>query len=101
MKITINDKEIELKQTIRSLLMFENIQGHSYTPKSLNDVLLYLYCVVVASSKDYSFSYDDWIDWVDEHPDELTQIVQFIQQTEETQNDFKKNKSQLKEKAKK
>lgn len=100
MEITINGKSIELKQTIRSLLMFENIQGTSYQPKSLNDILLYLYCVVVASSKDYSFSYEDWIDWVDENPAELEKIVKFIQQTEQNQNDVKK-KSQLKEKSKK
>lgn len=96
MTIKINDKEIELKQTIRSLLMYENIQGHSYQPNSLNDVLLYIYCVVVASSKDYTLDYDQFIDWVDEHPDELSQIVQFIQQTEQNQNNIKKNKSQLK-----
>ena len=100
MKIKINDKEIELKQTIRSLLMFENIQGTSYAPKSLNDVLLYLYCVVVASSKDYSLDYDQFIDWVDENPADLEKIVQFIQQTEQNQNDFKK-KSQITKKEKK
>ena len=101
MKIKINGNEITLKQTIRSLLMFENIQGTSYAPKSLNDILLYLYCVVVASSKDYTFSYEDWIDWVDDNPADLEKVVQFIQQTEETQNNIKKNKSQLKEKSKK
>ena len=93
MKIKINDKEIELKMSIRSLLMYENIKGESYVPKSLNDILLYIYCVVVSSSKDYSLDYDAFIDWVDEHPDELTQIVKFIQQTQENQNNIKKNKS--------
>lgn len=96
MTITINDKEIELKQTIRSLLMYENIQGESYQPKSLNDILLYIFCVVVSSSKDYSLDYDTFIDWVDEHPDELTQIVQFIQQTQQNQNNIKKNKTKKK-----
>lgn len=100
MTITINEKEIELKQTIRSLLMYENIKNESYVPKSLNDILLYIYCVVVASSKDYTLDYDQFIDWVDEHPDELSQIVQFIQQTEQNQNDFKK-KSQVTKKSKK
>ena len=100
MEITINGKIIELKQTIRSLLMYENIQGHSYQPNSLNDVLLYLYCVVVASSRDYTFSYEDWIDWVDENPAELEKVVKFIQQTEQNQNDFKK-KSQITKKEKK
>ena len=97
MTIKINDKEIELKQTIRSLLMYENIKGESYQPKNLNDILLYIYCVVVASSKDYSLSYDDFIDWVDEHPDELTQIVKFIQDTQQNQNNIKKNKTKKKE----
>lgn len=100
MTVKINGKEIILKQTIRSLLMFENIKGTSYSPNSLNDILLYLYCVVVASSRDYTFSYEDWIDWVDENPAELEKIVQFIQQTEQNQNDFKK-KSQVTKKEKK
>lgn len=101
MKIKINDKEIELKQTIRSLIMYENIKGESYSPKSLNDILLYIYCVVIASSKDYSIDYDAFIDWIDDNPGELEKISQFIQQTQENQNNIKKNKSQLKEKAKK
>lgn len=91
MTITINDKKIELKQTIRSLLIYENIKNESYQPKSLNDILLYLYCVVIASSGDYSFSYDNWIDWVDENPTELEQIVKFIQDTQQNQNNIKKN----------
>lgn len=93
MKIKINDKEIELKQTIRSLLMYENIKGESYVPKSLNDILLYIYCVVISSAKDYSLDYDAFIDWVDEHPEELEKVVKFIQQTQENQNNIKKNKS--------
>lgn len=96
MTIKINDKEIELKQTIRSLLIYENIKGESYQPKTLNDILLYLYCVVVASSKDYSLSYDDFIDWTDENPDELTEIVKFIQDTQQNQNNIKKNKTKKK-----
>ena len=96
MTIKINDKEIELKQTIRSLLMYESIKGESYQPKNLNDILLYIYCVVVASSKDYSLSYDDFIDWVDDNPDELTQIVKFIQDTQQNQNNIKKNKTKKK-----
>lgn len=96
MNITINNKTFELKQSIRSLLMYENIKGESYFPKNLNDVLLFIYCTVVASSKDYTLDYDTFIDWVDEHPTELEQIVQFIQKTEETQNNIKKNKTQKK-----
>ena len=94
MKIKINDTEIILKQSIRSLLMFENITGASYAPKSLNDVLLYLYCVVVASSKDYSIEYDQFIDWIDDNPTEFDKILQFIQQTDENQNNIKKNKKE-------
>ncbi len=100
MKIKINDKEIELKQTIRALLMFENIKNESYSPKSLNDILLYIYCVVVASSRDYTLDYDSFIDWVDENPTELEKITQFIQQNQENQNSIKKNKSQLKKEKK-
>ena len=94
MKIKINDKEIELKQTIRSLLMFENIKGETYFPKTLNDILLYIYCVVVSSSKDYTLDYDAFIDWIDENPNELEKINMFLEQTQENQNNIKKNKNE-------
>jgi len=54
MEITINDKTISLKYTLRAMMMYENITGGTLTPSSLTDVITFFYCVVLASSMDYS-----------------------------------------------
>lgn len=90
MKITIKDKEIELKYTLRSMLMFENIKGETFSPKNLTDIVTYMYCVVVASGKDYDLQFDDFIDYLDEHPEFVTEFTKWLEKTSKTVGKFKK-----------
>ena len=39
MTITINDKDIELKYTLRSMMMYENITGKTFAPEGVADIL--------------------------------------------------------------
>lgn len=90
MKVNIKGKEIELKQTIRSLIIYENVTGKSFSPSSIQDILTYLFCVVVASAKDYSLSFDDFIDYVDENPNTLEEFIKWIEQQNSTNEKIKK-----------
>lgn len=91
MNITINNTTVEIKQTLRSLLLFENIAGHSYNAKGINDIILFVYCVIVASGKLYDLTYDEYLDWADENPETLAELINFIHKTDETQHALKKN----------
>ena len=91
MNITIKDNNIEIKQTLRSLLLFENIAGHSYNANGMNDIILFVYCVIVASGKLYDLTYDEYLDWADENPDTLTKLINFIHKVDETQDALKKS----------
>ena len=91
MKITINDKEIELKYTLRSMLMYENITDKTFNPSTMSDVITFMYCIVVASSKDYSLKFDDFIDWLDENPNIINEFGEWIQTVVQNNNVFKKN----------
>ncbi len=62
MTITINDKDIELKYTLRSMMMYENITGKTFAPEGVSDILTFFYCVVVASAKNYELKFDDFLD---------------------------------------
>ena len=96
MKIQINNKEVELKNTIRSLIIYENITNQTFfAPSTLEDVITYFYCVVVASSKDYSLKFDDFVDWIDENPNVLNEFTKWFQDLAQTTEDIKK-KSTLK-----
>ena len=71
MKISINNKQITLKYSLRAMMMYENITEGNLTPSSLTDVIVFFYCVVLSSSMDYSLELETFIDWLDENPDKL------------------------------
>ena len=50
-----------------------------------------MYCVVVASSKDYSLKFDEFIDYIDENPNIITEFGTWIQEVVNTNDIFKKN----------
>lgn len=91
MKVTINDKEIELKYTLRSMLMYENITDKTFNPSTMSDVITFMYCIVVASSKDYTIKFDDFIDWLDDNPNIINEFGEWIQTVAQNNNVFKKN----------
>lgn len=91
MEITINDKTISLKYTLRAMMMYENITGGTLTPSSLTDVITFFYCVVLASSMDYSLQMEQFIDWLDEHPETLNEFGEWLQTVVTNQNKLKKD----------
>lgn len=91
MNLIINEKNVELKYSIRAMMMYENITDKSFNPVNVTDVLTFFYCIVVASSKDYSLTFDDFIDMIDENPQYITDFTKWIQSIIETQNVIKKN----------
>jgi len=90
MKITIKDKEIELKYTLRSMIMYENMTEKTFNPESLTDIITFMYCVVISSSKDYSLKFDEFIDLLDENPDIIKQFGDWISSTVNNTETFKK-----------
>jgi len=52
MKINIKGKEVELKYSLRALMMYENIENKTFQPTSLQNIMTFFYVIVVASSKD-------------------------------------------------
>ena len=91
MEITINGKTISLKYSLRAMMMYENITGGTLTPSSLTDVITFFYCVVLASSMDYSLQMEQFIDWLDEHPDTLNEFGEWLQVVVTNQNKLKKD----------
>ena len=64
MTFTINNTEVTLKQTFRSLVMYEQMAGHSFNPTTTFDILLYFYAHILGSNKDVKLSFDEYMDWI-------------------------------------
>lgn len=74
MILKIKDKEVTLRYSFRSLMLFENIQNKSFTPSTTTDVLVFMYCVIMGSAKDLDFTFDEFLDFVDE---DQTLVIRF------------------------
>lgn len=79
MTINILDKEIELKYTFRSLLIYESIQHKSFNPESLTDLMVYIYSTILASDKSLDLDFDYFLEWMDENPSVLTEFSEWLQ----------------------
>ena len=88
----------KVKQTIRSLFIWEQITERNFEIKSTLDNYLYFYCILLANNDDF-MSWDDFINAIDEDPTILIQFgkllanqkkIDEIFESDETDDDGKK-----------
>lgn len=90
MKITIKGNEVDIKGTVRAMMMYENIKGESFQPTSTENIITYMYCCVVSTTKDYSLSFDEFLDVIDEDMTIVNDFVAWLIAQAENQNKLKK-----------
>ena len=83
-KIIIKGKEYKIKQTLRSLFIFEQITNRPFKIETLLDNYIYFYSVILANNKDNVIEWDEFIDAVDENPALLNEFTKM----NEEQNKF-------------
>lgn len=66
--VNINGKDYQIKQTIRSLFLWEQIAGRPFEMKTTLDNYLYYYCLVLANNKDCDLEWDAFLDSIDNDP---------------------------------
>lgn len=101
MKIKIQDKEIELKKSFRSYVIYESITDKIFNPKTMSDIITYFYSVVLASDKDINLTFDEFIDWLDENENALNDFEQWLTEISKVDSQFQSKKKEKKTKEKK
>ena len=101
MKINIKDKEIELKKTFRSYIIFESITDKIFAPKTMSDVATYFYSVVLASDRNIELTFDEFIDWLDENENALNDFEQWLTEISKVDSQLQSKKKEKKTKEKK
>lgn len=80
MTISIYNKEVELKQTLRALFIYEKITNEMFNPSTLTNIVIYFYSVVMASDKNLTISFEEFTDWLDNNMNELTNFTNWLAQ---------------------
>lgn len=78
MILNIKGKDVTLKYSFRSFILYENIQGKSFSPSSTTEVLVFLYCCILASDRDLDFNFDEFLDMIDERPEIIVEFSEFL-----------------------
>lgn len=77
--IKINGKDYNIKYTIRSLFIFEQITGKSFEIKTLLDNYVFFYSMLLACNTDDVLTWDEFIDALDEDPTILKQMNDVVE----------------------
>lgn len=65
MILKIKERDIELRYTMRSLILYENIMNKSFNPQTTLEVMVFFLCVLLGSDKQLHLTLDELIDIVD------------------------------------
>ena len=98
MKIKINDKEIDLKITMRAMIIFEKIADKPFNPITITDLILYFYATILACCPDFDMTFDSFLSYLDDNSDLFKQFTDFINSENEKQNQLNNKSNELKKK---
>ena len=81
-KLIFDAKEFYIKESIRSLLIFEELTGKKAAEISdnLTDTLTLFYCFLRANNKDtFNYTFENFIDLIDVNESAVNSFVKFIE----------------------
>lgn len=65
MKIKFDDKEFDLKYTLRAFMYFEQLMNKPFNVETLTDSYVLFYCFLLASNNPFDYKFEDFIDMLD------------------------------------
>ena len=109
MTINYNDQAITLKFSFRADMLFESATGHSFTGANESEWLQYMFCNIVAVTKNDGLKFDVFLEWISENPtvfydylewytDYQKSVLELRKKPDENSAESKKKVSQTKKK---
>ena len=89
--ITIKGKKYNLKYSVRSLFIFEQITKKSFKIETLLDNYIFFYSIILANNKDNTLDWDDFIDAMDDDPTLFTRMAEIIAQQQKKNELFEED----------
>lgn len=71
-------KDYELKYSFRAMMIYENITKKSFNPKTITDIIVFFYSILVSSGKGDSFEFDNFMEILDSQPEKLTEFSEWL-----------------------
>ena len=86
--ITINEKNYELKYSLRSMFVWESITGRPFEISTLMDTYIFFYCCIIADQNNPELDFDSFINACDENPALMQEFGEFMKNETEKRELF-------------
>ena len=93
MIVKINEKEITLKKTFRSVIAYEAAMGKSFNPQTFSETIMYFFCTLLSSDQDVEITFDDFLGYLDDNPTALKEFTDWIMEQAEMESKLTKKKT--------
>ena len=80
-KVTINEQEYTVKYGLKTLFKYEELEGHPFEYKKMEDSYKLLYAALLAHNPDYNQSYDEFLDSCDEDAEIFGEFVKLTEKS--------------------
>lgn len=77
--IKINGNEYNVRYSIRAMFIFEQIKGEPFGLYTTLDNIIYFYSMIMASNKDCTLKWDDFLDAIDNDPTIISQLMEVLE----------------------
>lgn len=79
--IKIGGVDYKIKQSFRSLMLFENLTGKPVgeAVDSVNTIMMMFYCIIKANNKNFEFDFEQFVDLIDDNSESIEVFTEFLQ----------------------
>lgn len=100
MNIRIKDTDIELKNKIRAILIYEQMTGKTFNLQTTTDFMLYMYSVILANKPDLELTFEELIDIIEDDESKFKQFTNWLAGVTEKNQHFTDQDKTVKKKSK-
>lgn len=90
MKVTIKGKKYEIRFSLRVLFKYEEVCGHIFEGKRLQELYMLMHCALLALNEDYTLTFDELIDYCDEDKSVFETFQQVLSDSQKRDQSKKK-----------
>ena len=65
----------------------------TFNPVTISEIIMYFYCVIIASDTELEITYDDFLTWLDDNPNSLSEFTQWLKMMNEIESTTTKKKT--------
>lgn len=93
MKVTIKGREYEIRFSLRVLFKYEEVCGHPFDGKRLQELYMLMHCALLALNEDYTLTFDELIDYCDDDKSVFETFQQVLSDSQKRDQSKKKEET--------